>query len=225
MNTNNMQEPTKFRYVPALGFHCLTPFYDALIRTTGRERTVKQALIEQALLEPGQQVLDLASGTGTLSIWIKQSQPQVRVTGVDGDPKILVIARRKADKARIAARFVQAYSYSLPHPPAQFDRVLSSMFFHHLTWQDKVRTVQEIYRVLKPGAELHLADWGRSANLCMRGLFLSVQLLDGFKNTQSHVQGKLDSLFVQNGFVDVTQRQTFNTIYGTIALYSATKPN
>jgi ubiquinone/menaquinone biosynthesis C-methylase UbiE len=220
-----MQELTESKYVPALGFNCLTPFYDALIRTTGREHTVKQALIEQALLEPGQQVLDLASGTGTLSIWIKQSQPQVRVTGVDGDSKILAIARSKADKARVAVRFVQAYSCSLPHPPAQFDRVLSSMFFHHLTWQDKVRTAEEIYRVLKPGAELHLADWGRSANLCMRGLFLSVQLLDGFENTRSHVQGKLDSLFEQNGFVDVTQRRTFNTIYGTVALYSATKPN
>ncbi|MGK2907944.1 MAG: class I SAM-dependent methyltransferase [Desulfuromonadales bacterium] len=218
-----MQESTESKFVPALGFHCLTPFYDALIRTTGRERRVKQALIEQALLEPGQQVLDLASGTGTLSIWIKQIQPQVRVTGVDGDPKMLVIARRKADKARVEVQFVQAYSSSLPHPPAQFDRVLTSMFFHHLAWQDKVRTAQEIYRVLKPGAELHLADWGRSANLCMRGLFLSVQLLDGFKNTQSHVQGKLDKLFVQNGFVDVTQRQTFNTIYGTVALYSAKK--
>jgi hypothetical protein len=98
------------------------------------------------------------------------------------------------------------------------------MFFHHLSWEDKVRTTQEVFRVLKPGAELHVADWGRAANLCMRGLFLTVQLLDGFKNTQDHVQGKLITLFEQSGFINVSQRKTFSTIYGTIALYSAVKP-
>jgi ubiquinone/menaquinone biosynthesis C-methylase UbiE len=220
-----MQEPTESKYVPALGFHCLTPCYDAIVRTTGRERTVKQALICQAQLEPDQQVLDLASGTGTLAIWIKQSQPRARVTGLDADPGIISIATRKAHKAKVSVTFAQALSCHLPYPAAQFDRVLSSMFFHHLTWQDKVRTTQEVFRVLKPGAELHLADWGRAANVCMRGLFLTVQLLDGFKNTQAHVQGKLITLFEQNGFVDVSQRQSFNTIYGTIAVYSATKPS
>jgi ubiquinone/menaquinone biosynthesis C-methylase UbiE len=219
-----MQESTESKFVPALGFHCLTPCYDAIIRITGRERTVKQALVEQAHLEPGQQVLDLGSGTGTLAIWIKRHQPLAAVTGVDGDPKILAIALRKAHKANIPVQFAQALSYHLPYPPAQFDRVLSSMLFHHLSWPDKVRTAQEIFRVLKPGAELHIADWGRAANLCMRGLFLTVQLLDGFENTRDHVQDKLMPLFAQNGFIDVSQRQTVNTIYGTISLYSATKP-
>jgi ubiquinone/menaquinone biosynthesis C-methylase UbiE len=219
-----MQVSSESKYVPALGFHCLTPFYDAIISTTGRERSVKKALIEQALLEPRQTVLDLASGTGTLAIWIKQHQPQTSVTGVDGDPEILSRASRKAQKAKASVIFDQALSHNLPYPEAQFDRVFSSMFFHHLSWEDKLRTTQEIFRVLKPGAELHVADWGRAANLCMRGLFLTVQLLDGFKNTQDHVQGKLITLFDQSGFIDVSQQKTFNTIYGTIALYSAVKP-
>ena len=219
-----MQEAKDFKYVPALGFHCLTPCYDAIVRATGRERTIKQALIEQAQLAAGQQVLDLGCGTGTLAIWIKQRQPLAAVTGLDGDPKILTIACRKADKANLSVRFDQALSHRLPYQAAQFDRVLSSMFFHHLAWPDKVSTTQEIFRVLKPGAELHVADWGRAANRCMHGLFLAVRLLDGFKNTQGHAQGKLLGLFEQNGFVDVAQRQTFNTLYGTVALYSATKP-
>ncbi|NOR50758.1 MAG: methyltransferase domain-containing protein [Desulfuromonadales bacterium] len=220
-----MQETSKARYVPALGFHFLTPFYDAVVATTGRERSVKQALIKQADLEPEQQILDLGSGTGTLAIWIKQHQPHARVTGVDGDLKIISIASSKAQKANTQVQFDQALSDSLPYPEAQFDRVFSSMFFHHLLWEDKVRTAQEIFRVLKPGAELHVADWGRASNICMRGLFLTVQLLDGFKSTQDHVKGKLITLFEESGFVDVSQRKTFNTLYGTIALYSATKPS
>ena len=55
-----MPDSDKSRYVPALGFHFLTPVYDAVVALTGREGTVKQALIRQAGLEPGQRVLDLA---------------------------------------------------------------------------------------------------------------------------------------------------------------------
>jgi len=57
----------------------------------------------------------------------------------------------------------------------------------------------------------------------MRSLFLFIQLLDGFNNTQENVSGELVTLFENAVFVDVTQRQTFSTIYGTMALYSAIK--
>lgn len=219
-----MQNPTDPKFVPALGFHWLTPYYDAVVGTTTRERSFKHALIKQARFEPGQRVLDLASGTGTLAIWIKQYQPQANVIGVDGDPAILSLATHKAKKANVVVQFDRALSYRLPYPAAHFDRVVSSLFFHHLSWENKERTVQELFRVLKPGAELHVADWGRADNILMRVLFLFVQLLDGFKNTQDNVSGKLVTLFEQAGFVDVTQRQTFSTIYGTMALYSAIKP-
>lgn len=219
-----MHQPSEPKYVPALGYHWLTPYYDAVVSTTTRERSFKQALIKQARFAPGQNVLDLASGTGTLAIWIKQHQPQANVTGVDGDPAILSLAIRKAQKANVSVQFDHALSYSLPYSATQFDRVVSSLFFHHLSWEDKERTAREIFRILKPGAELHVADWGRADNALMRGLFLFIQLLDGFKNTQDNVSGKLVMLFEQAGFVEVTQRQTFSTIYGTMVLYSAHKP-
>ena len=219
-----MQQPSEPKYVPALGFHWLTPYYDAVVGTTTRERSFKHALIKQARFEPGQQVLDLASGTGTLTIWIKQHQPRAEVTGVDGDPAILALANQKAGKAGVMVKFDQALSYDLPYPGAHFDRVVSSLFFHQLSWENKERTARELFRILKPGAELHIADWGHPPNALMRGLFLFIQLLDGFKNTQDNVSGKLITLFEQAGFIEVTQRQTFSTVFGTLALYSAVKP-
>lgn len=218
------QRPSESKYVPALGFHWLTPYYDAVVGATTRERSFKQALIRQARFKPGQQVLDLACGTGTLAIWVKQHQPQANVTGVDGDPAVLSLASRKAQKANVSVQFDRALSYSLPYPAAHFDRVVSSLFFHHLSWQNKERTAQELFRVLKPGAQLHVADWGRPTNALMRGLFLFIQLLDGFENTQDNVSGKLITLFETAGFVEVSLRQTFGTVYGTMALYSAVKP-
>lgn len=220
-----MQKPSESKYVPALGFQWLTPYYDDVVGATTRERIFKHALIKQACFQPGQRALDLACGTGTLTIWIKQHQPQAEVMGVDGDPAILSLAARKAQKAGVLVQLDHALSCNLPYPAGHFDRVVSSLFFHHLSWEDKVLTAQEIFRVLKPGAELHVADWGRASNMLMRGLFLFIQLLDGFKNTQDNVSGKLITLFEQAGFIEVTQRQTFSTVYGTMALYSAVKPS
>lgn len=219
-----MPKPPDQNYVPALGYRWLTPLYDVVVRATTRERHFKQALIRQARFAPGQRVLDLASGTGTLAIWIKRHEPLLDVTGVDIDPDILARASRKARAANVEVQFDRALSYSLPYPALHFDRVVSSLFFHHLSWADKSRTAQELFRVLKPGGELHVADWGRPANVAMRGLFLMIQCLDGFATTRDNVAGRLVGLFEDAGFVDVAQRRTFSTIFGTLALYGAVKP-
>lgn len=211
-------------YVPALGYHFLTPFYDAVVGATTRERSFKQALIQQASLLPGQRVLDLAAGTGTLAVWIKRHQPLLDITGVDVDPTVLAIASRKAKAANLKIRFERTTAYNLPYPTAHFDRVVSSLFFHHLSWQDKMRTARELVRVLKPGGELHVADWGRPKNIVMRGLFLMIQCLDGFETTRDNAAGRLVSLFEGAGFVDVCERRTFSTVFGTLALYRAVKP-
>ena len=208
------------KYVPALRYRCLTRYYDAVVRITTREQTFKSALVAQARLESGHRVLDLACGTGTLSIWAKQASPQSEVLGIDGDPEILSIARRKAEQEDTTVEFDTAMSYDLPYPDAHFDRVLSSLFFHHLSLDDKLRTAREIHRVLKPGGQLHVADWGRAENCVMRGLFVFVQILDGFANTRDNVSGKLVGVFDEAGLEKVTERRTFRTMLGTMTLYS-----
>jgi ubiquinone/menaquinone biosynthesis C-methylase UbiE len=194
------------------------------VAATSRERTFKSALIEQASARRRERVLDLACGTGTLAIWMKTADPEAEVIGIDGDPSILEIASRKAARANVAVTLDQGLSHDLPYPAAHFDCVVSSLFFHHLSWADKQRTVREVFRVLKPGGELHVADWGRASNVVMRGLFLLVQALDGFETTRDNVAGRLVGLFEHGGFVEVAQRRAFATMFGTLALYSAVKP-
>ena len=212
------------RYVPALRHDWLTPFYDVIVKVTTRERRFKQALIDQARLAPELRVLDLATGSGTLALWMKQHQPTLDLSAVDGDPAILAMARRKAAKVNAEIQWLQALSTELPFPALHFDRVVSSLFFHHLTWDAKLRTAREVFRVTKAGGEFHVADWGRPQGLLMRGLFVSIQLLDGFENTRDNVAGRLVPMFEQAGFVEVTTTQAFNTMFGTLSLYRATKP-
>lgn len=218
-----MPRADETRYIPALGFHWLTPAYDVVVRLTTREKTFKSALIEQAKIEPGHKVLDLACGTGTLAIWAKQRHPDAAITGIDGDPSILAIASRKVRALCLPIDFDHGFSVSLPYPDASFDRVLSSLFFHHLSWADKQRTAAEIHRVLRPGGELHVADWGRATGPLMRAAFFTIQLLDGFTNTRDNVDGKLVALFQGAGFSDVAQPRTFATVLGTMSLYRGTR--
>lgn len=211
------------KYIPALGYDWLTPFYDIGIRLTVRERAFKNALIEQARIEPFNRVLDLACGTGTLAVLIKRKSPQTVVFGVDGDAKILAIADRKAAKQNVEVEFKHAMSFDLPYDDESFDRVLSSLFFHHLTRENKLKTLREVFRVLKPDAELHIADWGLPANFLMRIASRGIEMLDGMDTTEDNFKGLLPSFITSEGFREVKETRYFNSLFGTIRLLKAKK--
>jgi ubiquinone/menaquinone biosynthesis C-methylase UbiE len=211
-------EGSRERYVPALGRESLTALYDPVIRLTTRERTFKDLLLDQAGLAAGQRVLDLGCGTGTLAIWAKQREPGIEVTGIDGDPEVLDRARRKAAEAAVAIDFREAMADELPFEAASFDRVVSTLFFHHLGPDTKRRCAAEIARVLKPGGELHVADFGRPSDPLMRMAFLTIQLTDGFENTRENVAGELPRIFEAAGLRDLGERRRLRTVYGSLVL-------
>ena len=210
----------KDKYVPALSYDWLTAFYDPVARWTTREKIFKQRLLRQADVQPGQHVLDLGCGTATLTIAIKQTVPQATVRGLDGDAKILAIARDKARKAGVEILLDVGMSYELPYNDSVFDRVVSSLFFHHLTKENKSRTLREVYRVLKPGGHLHVADWGKPANFLMKMASLPVEWLDGARTRDSY-QGKLPGLMEEAGFTAVVETATLDTFFGTVRLHQA----
>lgn len=211
-------------YIPALRYTWLTSIYDPVVRWTTRESTFKSALVAQAGVQAGEKILDLGCGTATLTIAIKVACAEADVVGLDGDAKILEIAAKKAADAGVQISLDQGYSYELPYADNTFHRVVSSLFFHHLTTGDKRRTLAEIERVLIPGGELHIADWGKAQNIIMRSVFLLVQFLDGFETTADNVQGRLPELIEDAGFQEVRKTAEFATPLGTISILSTKKP-
>lgn len=211
-------------FVPALKYDWLTRFYDPLVELTTREAMFKRRLVKQAKIEPDHRVLDLGCGTATLTVRIKRMRPQAHVVGIDGDPKILAIARRKVADAGMDIDLDFGMAFDLPYPDGAFDRVLSSLLFHHLTREDKARSLREIKRVLRPGGELHIADWGKAKNIVMRAAFLVVQSLDGFRITSDNVNGLLPMFVADAGFERVTEPARFSTMLGSLSLYRAVKP-
>lgn len=218
------RDPNHDRFISALRFDWLTPLYDPLVRWTLRESTFKRKLLEQARIERGHRVLDLGCGTGTLALLIKKTHPDSDVVGLDGDPRALEIARAKTTRAGVQVGLDRGMCFELPYPDDSFDRVLSSLLFHHLNRENKLRTLRDVFRVLRPGGELHIADWGTPGNLLLRGAFLLVQLLDGFETTADNVAGILPRLCTAAGFEDVQELGHHHTSFGTIRFVDARKP-
>jgi ubiquinone/menaquinone biosynthesis C-methylase UbiE len=215
---------TASAFVPALRFHWLTFLYDFVIGPTTRERAVKAAIVVQARLEPGAQVLDVGAGTGSLTIMLKRSQPAAKVVGIDGDPQVLTIARRKGSAAAADVSWVEGMAQRLPFERNQFDRVVTSLLLHHLDDAAKAAALAEMRRVLRPGGTIVVADWDRPRGPLMHAAFLLVRLLDGWANTRAHAAGQLASAIAKAGFVNVMAVAHFSTCCGTLTVFTATNP-
>ena len=206
-------------YIPALRFNWLTRFYDPLIRATLKEDRFRGLLLDQAAVQPGHKVLDVGCGTGTLLLMLKQREPAAEVFGVDGDPNVLKLAEQKVRDANVASKLHEGRASEAPFQEQVFDRVVSSLVFHHLDTEEKLKTLRRIKTWLRPGGELHIADWGKAQNPLMRVAFLPVQMLDGFKTTADSVKGKLPELMREAGYVDVAETHREMTLLGTLSIY------
>ena len=211
-------------YLPAVRFDFLTPAFDVFVRATTRERTFKRKLLDQARLDGAIDVLDVGAGTGTLAVWAKQENPRLRIRGLDGDPAIIEQARRKAERTGVEVPFDEGLSYELPYDDASFDRVLSSLFFHHLVLRDKERTIAEVARVLRPGGELHVADWGEPRSLPGRLGAVAIRRFDGDEPTRDNLAGRLPELFEAGGLADAREHERVAAPLGVVSLYSARRP-
>ncbi len=185
-----------------------------------KESTFKRCLVDQAGIEKKSRVLDIGCGTATLTILIKKVHPEADVTGLDGDPEILKMAKTKIINAGLDIKLDPGMAFELSYDNSSFDRVVSSLVFHHLTRENKVRTIKEIFRVLSPGGELHLADFGKPHNALMYLISLVFRHLE---ETKENIDGLLPGMFQEAGFEQVEETARFMTVFGTLSLYRARK--
>jgi SAM-dependent methyltransferase len=125
-----------------------------------REIGVPEAerFVARLKLEPGEPVLDVACGTGNVTIPL--ARRGAMVTALDMTPHLLEEARARAVREGLRIRFDEGFAEALPYPDGSFD-LLTSMFgimFSPLP----ATVVSEMARVLRPGGRLALANWSPS---------------------------------------------------------------
>ena len=194
------------------------PAYDAVtwLATFGQEPAIRRQTLKTAGLRPGEKVLDVGCGTGTLSIAAgRRVRPDGEVTGIDASPEMIALARRKAARKGSAAGFQVAPVETLPFADESYDVVLSSLMLHHLPDDVKEKGMAEVFRVLKPGGRFVAVD------LTAAGTSFASRVirLIGHKMPRDYA-ARLISGMETAGFTDVAEKKTR---FGYLAFITATK--
>jgi demethylmenaquinone methyltransferase/2-methoxy-6-polyprenyl-1,4-benzoquinol methylase/phosphoethanolamine N-methyltransferase len=125
----------------------------------GQKPAMVRRTIAVARLQPGESVLDVGCGPGSLTIpAARKVGARGRAIGIDASPEMISVAQRKAKKETLPLEFRVAPVESLPFADAEFGAVLSSLMLHHLPDDVKAQGLTEIFRVLKPGGRLIVVD-------------------------------------------------------------------
>ena len=128
----------------------------------GQLRELRQRTANLARMQPGEQVLDVGCGTGTLAMEVARRVGRAgRVAGVDPGTQQIARARRSAARRHVPIEFQIGVIEQLPFPDQSFDVVFSTLMMHHLPAPLKRQGLAEIARVLKPGGRLVIADFKR----------------------------------------------------------------
>ncbi len=126
----------------------------------GQVRELRQRTVNLARIQPGDAVLDVGCGTGTLAMKVARRVGKAgRVTGIDPGAEQIARARSKAARRNLPIDFQIGVIEQLPFPDQSFDVVLSTLMMHHLPAPLKRQGLAEIARVLKPGGRLVIADF------------------------------------------------------------------
>jgi len=126
-------------------------------------------LADAAEIQPGERVLDVACGTGTLTRTVASRVGESgAVSGVDINPGMLAVARRHSP----GVDWREASAEALPYDENQFDAVVSQ--FGLMLFSDPYTALREMKRVLKPGGHLAVAVFGSLDELPVYSIMASI---------------------------------------------------
>ena len=118
-------------------------------------------LLARMDLEPGQDVLDVATGTGNVAL--RAAAAGARVVGLDLTPELFETARRRAAAYGVSVDWVEGDAEELPFEDESFDRVLSTFGVQFAPRHAVVE--QELVRVCRPGGRIGLVNWTPSGQI------------------------------------------------------------
>ncbi len=145
-------------------------FYDFVmwLLTFGREHALRQSIADLIQYQPGEQVLDVGCGTGSLALVAQERVGEGgSVHGIDPAPRQIDRARVKAARRGLSVDFQLGVIENLPFPDQTFDVVQSTFAIDHVPTDLQRQGLKQIARVLKPGGRLFIMITGSVQDLAV----------------------------------------------------------
>ena len=162
----------------------------------GRDKAIRRKALELAAIRPGEKVLDVGCGTGTLAIAAGDVTGATgEVHGIDPSLEMIDVAQKKAARSGRHVRFQVGIIEALPYPDDEFDVVLSSLMLHHLPDDVKQKGFAEVLRVLKPDGRFLAVDFGSDTKSFLGHLLSVLGHARGSSNAENLAAALRDSGF------------------------------
>jgi len=223
-------------------FHSVAARYDLMndLMSGGIHRLWKRFTIEASAVRPGHKVLDIAGGTGDLTIKFSQlvgEQGQVVLADINGS--MLAVGRdRLIDRGVVGnVQYLQTDAQALPFPDNTFDCITIAFGLRNVTNKDQA--LASMLRVLKPGGRLLILEFSKPKNELLAKVYdtYSFKLLpaigkviandpDSYRYLAESIrmhpdQNTLKEMMETAGFAKC---EFFNLTGGIVALHKGIKP-
>ncbi len=188
----------------------------------GGEGRFRRHFIDFANPGKGEKVLDVCSGTGTLTSLIAERVGNSgTVIGVDLSAKMVAVAREKI-KEGLPLTFERVNSEDLPFPEGMFDRSFVSLGLHEMPQTARQNTLREIFRTLKPGGSLFVLDYNLPEGLLARLILKPfLKIVEGEAVYLMVLDGALTAEIGAAGFILEKRRLL---LAGVLQIVQADKP-
>ncbi|WP_066382540.1 MULTISPECIES: bifunctional demethylmenaquinone methyltransferase/2-methoxy-6-polyprenyl-1,4-benzoquinol methylase UbiE [unclassified Anabaena] len=218
-------------------FDRIAPVYDQFNDwlSLGQHRIWKEMAIKWSAAKPGDTCLDLCCGSGDLAFSLARRVKTGKVYGVDFSPRLLAMAQERSQThyPQFDISWVEADVLNLPFDNNQFEAVTMGYGLRNVT--DIRRSLEEIHRVLKPGAKAAILDFHRPKNQQFRAfqqwyldnIVVPMAERMGMKEEYAYITPSLDrfpqgqeqvELAHQVGFVSATHYPIANGMMGVLVV-------
>lgn len=221
-------------------FDNIAPAYDRMNRlmTFGIDKIWRKKCVHAAMDGNPADILDLAAGTGDLTLALSMAASDARVTGADLSEGMLQIARGKMERNGVASKVTmcRADILDLPFASKSFDAVTIAFGVRNL--QDIEKGFREMLRVLRPGGRLVVLELAEPESPMLRPLYklytrrlipLAGKMMSHDDRAYSYLPESIAAVPARDVMTDIMRKTGFSKAewtdltFGVAVMYSARK--